>query len=75
MTDVHVAMRATVWGSGGMLPCLNFFFFFFLLFFGGGEVDILGVDLLAVDILRPTQQELVRVAQNRSKGERVQLAG
>ena len=26
MSDVHVAMHARVWGSGGILPCLNFCF-------------------------------------------------
>ena len=64
MSDVHVAMHARVWGSGGRLPCLNFCFVVVVvvIVFFFGKIDILGLDLLAVDIFRSTQQEQVRVA-------------
>ena len=57
-------MYARVWESGGMLSCLNFCFvvvvFVVVVFFW--KIEILGLDLLAVDIFRSTQQEQVRVA-------------
>ena len=65
-------MYARVWESGDMLSCLNFCFvvvvvFVVVVFFW--KIEILGLDLLVVDIFRSPQQEQVRVAQNRSKVE------
>ena len=53
-----------------MLSCSNFcFVVVVIVVFFFWKVDILGLDLSAVDILRSTQQEQVRVAQNRIKVE------